>query len=98
MRWSWLAGAAGLVCLLHQAELRRAKFLIVCLLGFSLLAFTASFYFSPHYFIVVLPVLSLLIAIAVRSAMRQFGGAISLGVSRWRAFYLLLPTARSGLN
>jgi len=78
MRWSWLAAAAGLVCLLAGEAPRRAKFLIVCLLGFSLMAFTASFYFSRHYFIVVLPVLSLLIAIAVRSAARRFGGVISM--------------------
>jgi Dolichyl-phosphate-mannose-protein mannosyltransferase len=68
-----LAAAAGLVCLIVEKARSEAKFIIVCLLGFSLMALMASFYFFRHYFIVLLPVISLLVAVAVRRAARGAG-------------------------
>ena len=76
MRWSWILAAAGLVCLLADKTRREAKFVIGCLLIFSLIAFTASYYFSRHYFIMMLPVVSLLIAVAVRRAAQAMGEAV----------------------
>jgi hypothetical protein len=70
LRWSWVAAAVGLICLLLDKARSEAKFVIVCWLVFSLIAFTASFYFSRHYFIMVLPVLSVLIAVASRRMAR----------------------------
>jgi len=68
-----LAAAAGLVCLLVDKARSDAKFIVVCLLGFSLMALMASFYLFRHYFIVLLPVASLLVAVAVRGAARGAG-------------------------
>jgi len=76
MRWSWIAAAAGLVCLFLDKARRESGFVIACLLGFSLAAFTASLYFSPHYFIMMLPVVCILIGIATRRAARAIGEAI----------------------
>jgi 4-amino-4-deoxy-L-arabinose transferase-like glycosyltransferase len=76
LRWCWVAAAAGLLCLLRDKGRNEARFVIGCLLAFSLLAFTAGFYFFPHYFIMVLPVVSLLAAIAARRAARTMGEAI----------------------
>jgi 4-amino-4-deoxy-L-arabinose transferase-like glycosyltransferase len=84
LEWWALAAAAGLVCLLVDKAQRDAKFILVCLLGFSLMALMVSFYFFRHYFIVLLPVASLLVAVAVRGAAREAGwkaagGAFALG-------------------
>jgi len=73
LEWWGLAAAAGLVCLMLDKMQREAKFVIVCLLGFSLMALLASFYFFRHYFIVLLPVTSLLVAVAVRATARGAG-------------------------
>jgi hypothetical protein len=79
LRWSWIAAAAGLICLLADKARREARFIIGSLLVFSLIAFTASFYFSRHYFIMVLPVACLLIAIAARRATLAIGEAVPAG-------------------
>ncbi len=50
--------------------------MIGCLLAFSLIAFTASFYFSRHYFIMMLPAISLLTAITARRAAQAVGEAV----------------------
>jgi hypothetical protein len=76
LRWSWAAAAAGLICLLLDKARREARFVICAWLVSSLIAFTASFYFSRHYFIMVLPVVCLLIAVAVRRAAQAVGEAI----------------------
>jgi hypothetical protein len=79
LRWSWLAAGAGVICLLLDKARSQARFIIGCLLVFSLIAFTASFYFSRHYFIMMLPVVSLLIAIAARRAALAMGEALPAG-------------------
>jgi hypothetical protein len=76
LRWSWLAAGAGLICLLIDKARSEARFVIGCLLGFSLFGFTASLYFSPHYFIMVLPAVSLLIAVLARRAASAWGEAV----------------------
>jgi len=76
LRWSWVAAAAGLICLVLDKTRREARFVIGCLLVFSLIAFTASFYFSRHYFIMMLPAVCLLIAVAARRAAQAIGEAI----------------------
>ncbi|HEY3862428.1 MAG TPA: glycosyltransferase family 39 protein [Verrucomicrobiae bacterium] len=76
MRWSWAAAAIGLLCLALDRARREAGAIIGALLIFSLVAFTASFYFSRHYFIMALPAVCLLIAAAVRRAARSMGEAV----------------------
>lgn len=67
-------------CLVRDKERSEATLVIGWLLAFSVIAFTASFYFSRHYFIMMLPVLSLLIAVAARSMAQALGEGKAAGV------------------
>jgi hypothetical protein len=75
VKWSLPWAGAGLVCLLWDKEHADRKFILTTLLGFSLAAFAAGSYFSRHYFIVMLPAVSLLTAIAVGAAAQAVAGA-----------------------
>jgi hypothetical protein len=75
VKWSLPWAGIGLVCLLAKKDNADRKFILTTLLGFSLLAFAAAFYFSRHYFIVMLPVVSLLIAVSVTTAALALAGA-----------------------
>jgi len=75
VKWSLPPAGAGLICALWDKEHADRRFILTTLLGFSLLAFAAAFYFSRHYFIVMLPVVSLLIAVAVTAAAQALAGA-----------------------
>jgi 4-amino-4-deoxy-L-arabinose transferase-like glycosyltransferase len=75
VKWSLPLAGAGWLCLLWEKDNADRKFILTTLLGFSLLGFAAAFYFSRHYFIIMLPVVSLLIAIAVTAAAQALAGA-----------------------
>ncbi|HTA29753.1 MAG TPA: glycosyltransferase family 39 protein, partial [Candidatus Cybelea sp.] len=75
VRWSLITAAIGLLCLVRDRERSEARLILGWLLVFSLVAFTASFYFSRHYFIMMLPVVCLLTAVAVRRAAQALGEA-----------------------
>ena len=79
LEWWGLAAAAGLPCLLAHKAKKEAPFIIVCLLGCSLMALAASLYFFRHYFILLLPAASLLIAVAVGGAARVAGWRAAAG-------------------
>jgi hypothetical protein len=80
VRWSCVAAAVGLFCLVRGKGRGEARLVIGWLLAFSLIAFTASFYFSRHYFIMMLPVVCLLIAVAARRAAAIMGEVLPAGV------------------
>ena len=68
----WAMAALGLIaCLLVPAVRMRAGFLVTFAF-FSALAVCPGFYFRPHYFILVLPAVSLLAAAAVVAAFEAF--------------------------
>lgn len=75
VKWSLPLAGAGVIGLLAGKQDEERKFILITLLGFSLLAFCAAFYFSRHYYIVMLPVVSLLTAIAVTTAGQALAGA-----------------------
>jgi hypothetical protein len=75
VKWSLPWAGAGLVCLFLKKDDANRRFILVTLMGFSLLAFAAGFYFREHYFIVMLPVVSLLTAMAVETAAQALAGA-----------------------
>lgn len=62
-----LAGLGSISCALNKNDRRAAGFLIA-LLFFSLLAVCPGFYFRPHYFILLLPAISLMSGVAAVSA------------------------------
>jgi hypothetical protein len=73
-RWIWLPAGIGLICLWRGHWARDAKFFITALLFCSGLAFAAGLKFIAHYFVVMTPVFSLLIAIAVTAGMEAARG------------------------
>jgi 4-amino-4-deoxy-L-arabinose transferase-like glycosyltransferase len=64
----WVIALIGLTAFTWHAPVRRHAALIIGLLVFSFLAVSSGLYFRTHYFIMLLPALSLLTAIAVTSA------------------------------
>ena len=64
----WIISLIGLTAFVWHAPLRRRAVLIIGLLTFSFLAVSSGLYFRTHYFIMLLPAISLLAATAVASA------------------------------
>jgi hypothetical protein len=73
-RWTWLPAAIGLICLWRGHWARDAKFFLTALLFFSGLAFAAGLKFMAHYFVVMVPIISLLIAVTVTTGMEAARG------------------------
>ncbi len=63
----WILAGVGLLAVLSNRRARRHWEFLVGLLAFSSLAVSAGLYFRPHYFILLLPALSLLVSVAVSS-------------------------------
>jgi Dolichyl-phosphate-mannose-protein mannosyltransferase len=69
----WAIAAVGLIAFLWDPILRRCATFLIGFFLFSFLAVCPGFNFREHYFIVLLPALSLLAATAVTSATRILG-------------------------
>jgi hypothetical protein len=71
----WLLPWVGMLMMWwdERLDLNR-RFLLSALLLFSLAAISVGFYFRQHYFILLLPVLSLLIAVGVSRSLRLLQG------------------------
>jgi hypothetical protein len=98
VKWSLPWAAAGLVCLFLGKGNADRRFILTTLLVFSMAAFAAGFYFRSHYFIVMLPVVSLLTAVAVCEAAQALAGVptaagraltAAIAVLTWAAIYYL---------
>jgi len=63
----WVLAGFGCLSLLFDKKERPQAFFVGSFLAFSFLATTPGFYFRPHYFILLLPAVSLLIGVAVNS-------------------------------
>jgi hypothetical protein len=68
----WLIGASGLIALLWDKKIRKDVFFVGGFVLFSFLAICPGFYFRLHYFILLLPAVSLLCAVAVSSGINLF--------------------------
>jgi hypothetical protein len=82
-RWTWVPAAVGLICLWRGDWARETKFLLTALLFFSGLAFAGGLVFLAHYFVVMLPVISLLIAIGITAWMGAAQGRFPGGGPVW---------------
>jgi hypothetical protein len=84
----WIIALFGLTAFFWHAPVRTHAALIGGLLFFSFLAVSSGLYFRTHYFIMLLPALSLLVALAVVSAQSVLHGK---QVNRWlRALPLII--------
>ena len=64
----WVIAAVGLVAVLWRPKLRSRTVFVVGLLVFSFAAVCPGLYFRPHYFVLLLPAVSLLSGVAVSEA------------------------------
>jgi hypothetical protein len=80
----WAMAAAGAVLFFARHRDRDAKVFLAGLLLFSFLAVCPGFFFRPHYFIVMLPAVSLLAgAGAVSISSRRAGDGVNLAGLAW---------------
>jgi Dolichyl-phosphate-mannose-protein mannosyltransferase len=86
----WMLAGLGLVSGLSDQRTRARTGFVVGLLGFSALALSLGFYFRYHYFVFVLPAVSLLVGVAIsklldltvnRAAAVRFIPLVLLGVA-----------------
>ena len=70
----WLIAGVGLSAIFWNEQARRQSIFLGGFLLFSFLAVCPGFYFRSHYFIVMLPAVSLLAGIAVAAATRELQG------------------------
>jgi hypothetical protein len=66
--WMWSIAAVGLTALVWSARARANAFFMISFLLLSFLAVCPGFYFRPHYFILLLPAVSILVGMAVTCA------------------------------
>lgn len=64
----WLMAVLGLSALWWNAKARHHRLLCLGFLAFSFLAVCPGFLFTPHYFILLLPAVSLLVSVGVSSS------------------------------
>jgi hypothetical protein len=72
----WMLAGWGLLALFIDPKARERLFFIGTLVTFSFLAIIPGFYFRPHYFILLLPAVSLLIGVGI-SAMERLLARLS---------------------
>jgi hypothetical protein len=74
----WMLAGLGLVAGLWNKPTRHGTVFLVCFLAFSLLALSAGFYFREHYFIFILPAVSLLAGAAISALSRRAASGSNL--------------------
>jgi len=72
--WVWLIAAAGFTAFLWNARARSHMVFLTSFFLFSVLAVCTGFYFRSHYFILLLPAVSLLVAAGVTAGREQLAG------------------------
>ena len=82
----WGIAASGLVMSIVNRTLRTRAVFLTTFAFFSILAVCPGFYFRPHYFILVLPAVSLLAGVTVTAAL----DTIRFGAQNFRFVVLLL--------
>ena len=82
----WIIAAVGVVALFWNPDTRRYWLFTLGFLAFSFAAVCPGLYFRPHYFVLLLPAVALLCAVAVSSA------ATMLVKSRQNAAWAAVPS------
>jgi hypothetical protein len=92
--WLWLIAAAGLAATFLDDELRSNRLFVAGFLLFSFLAVCPDFLFREHYFILLLPAVSLCIGVAVHSATKALDRRAGTKILRYvPAFAFVLALA-----
>ena len=74
---AWILAALGLAALAWDSRLRKHAWFLIAFLLFSWAAVCVGFYFRQHYFILVLPAVSLFAGVAITSAARELSQVLS---------------------
>ena len=97
----WILAGVGFLGLIKDADEPERRFTIVGLFGFSLFAVVPGFYFSPHYFVMMLPALGLLTgsaAVRMRRVLESSKPAWTwMPGAAWVAGALWLTTAHEAI-
>jgi hypothetical protein len=67
----WILAGIGVIGMLWKQRCRDHAVLVIGFLGFSFLSVCPGFFFRPHYFILVLPAVSLLVGVTLK-CVREF--------------------------
>ena len=78
----WILAALGLAALAWDSHLRKNAAFVLGFLFFSWCGVCLGFYFRPHYFILVLPAISLLAGITISSGTREMAKLSSNAMAR----------------
>lgn len=81
--WLWLLALMGIPALFCDRAVRRHAGLVLGLTVFSFAAVCPGLYFRPHHFILFMPAVAILIAVAVTSTSRALSARFS---ARWLGF------------
>lgn len=81
----WCVAAAGVFAIPGKEAINRDRWFLPLFMAVSFLAITPGGYFYPHYFVLLLPALSLLCGAAYIGFVSFAGLFISSAVSRWLA-------------
>ncbi|MGO9404048.1 MAG: ArnT family glycosyltransferase [Terriglobales bacterium] len=93
--WLWALALLGVCLVFWDSTVRRHAAFIFGLLVFSCAAVCPGLYFRPHYFVLMMPAVAILIAVAVTSAVRLLTRNFT---SRWlRVFPVIAFVAAWGL-
>ena len=68
--WLWILALLGIFAMFWDSAARRRAIFVIALLIFSFAGVCPGLYFRPHYFILLMPAVAILIAIAVTAAIR----------------------------
>jgi 4-amino-4-deoxy-L-arabinose transferase-like glycosyltransferase len=86
----WVIAALGLTAFLWSSAARKDAFFLATFLVFSLLGVSIGFRFRPHYFVLMLPAVSLLVGAAVEYATLKCSNRGSMRGLRWAPACLFL--------
>jgi Dolichyl-phosphate-mannose-protein mannosyltransferase len=89
----WIISGLGLASLALDRKARSHSVFLVGFLFFSFLAICPGFFFREHYFILILPAISLLIGLAVSAATQALRQAQSKPILTWIPVLVLLAAS-----
>ncbi len=93
----WLLSIFGLAAVFHQRELERSRIFVLLFIVFSFLSICPGFYFREHYFVTLLPAVSILIGTLVEFAIARAAAAFKLLPAKLTVSILLISMLAAGI-
>lgn len=93
----WIMSAAGFICVFFRACLKGRRVFVVLFTVFSFLTICPGFYFRPHYFITLLPAVSILIGIFTEKVSHTAVGRFRTPYAKHAGIAIFLLAAGAGM-